>query len=769
MSSGGGVTTALLGLARIGPQRELKFALEAFWRGESSAAVLEGVGATLRGRQLALAAETGVDVLPSNDFSFYDHVLDTAVMVGAIAPRFQRLEPASLERYFAMARGTRRLRPLEMTKWLDTNYHYLVPELGSQVHFAANPGKAVSEFAEARQAGFHTRPVLLGPVSFLLLAKSQDAGRRPLTMLDRLLPAYEEVLHKLGAAGVDAIQIDEPCLVLDRDEHEIAALERSWQRLAAAVPAIELTLATYFGGLGRWVDRVLALPAREFHLDAVRAPEQIAAAARSLAPGARLSLGVIDGRNVWAADLDAIVRVVEPVVDELGADRVRLAPSCSLLHVPYAAADEHRLDSDLRSWLAFGREKLLELQTLKLALGAAPDRRRELLEPSRLALAGRRASSRVHDTRVGERLATLRDVDYERRSAYPERATRQAERLGLPQLPTTTIGSLPQTPEIRQARQEFSAGRLSTERYEQFLEQEIRDAIECQEHIGLDVLVHGEPERNDMVQYFAEQLEGYAASAHGWVQSYGSRCVKPPILFGDISRPAPMTVRWWRFAQSCTPRPVKAMLTGPVTMLQWSFVRDDQPREQTCRQLAFAVRDEALDLERAGAAIIQIDEAALREGLPLRADDQEAYLRWAIDSFRLASGAVGDDTQVHSHMCYSQFRAIIGDIARMDADVVSIEASRSDMQLLDAFRDFAYPSQIGPGVYDIHSPRVPSVEEIEALLAEAELRIPRERLWVNPDCGLKTRRWAEVLPALEHLVRAARHRRAAARPSPAAR
>jgi 5-methyltetrahydropteroyltriglutamate--homocysteine methyltransferase len=769
MSSGGGVTTALLGLGRIGPRRELKFALEAFWRGESSEAVLEGVGAELRHRQLALAAETGIEVLPSNDFSFYDHVLDTAVMVGAIAPRFQQLERGSLERYFAMARGTRRLRPLEMTKWLDTNYHYLVPELGSAVQFAANPAKAVNEFVEAMLAGFHTRPVLLGPVSFLLLSKSARSDSSPLAVLDRLLPAYEEVLRELAAAGVDAIQIDEPCLVLDRDEHEIAALERSWQRLAAAVPAVELTLATYFGGLGRWVDRVLSLPAREFHLDAVRAPQQIAAAVRSLAPGARLSLGVIDGRNVWAADLDAIVRVVEPLVDELGADRVRLAPSCSLLHVPYSAADELRLDPDLRSWLAFGREKLLELQTLKLALGAAPERRRELLEPSRLALAGRHASSRVHDTRVNERLTMLRDVDYERRSAYPKRARRQAERLGLPQLPTTTIGSLPQTPEIRDARKEFCAGRLSAERYEQFLEQEVRDAIECQEHIGLDVLVHGEPERNDMVQYFAEQLEGYAVSAHGWVQSYGSRCVKPPILFGDVLRPAPMTVRWWRFAQSCTPRPVKAMLTGPVTMLQWSFVRDDQPREQTCRQLALAVRDETLDLERAGAAIIQIDEAALREGLPLRADEQEAYLRWAIDSFRLASGAVGDDIQIHSHMCYSQFNAIIGDIVRMDADVVSIEASRSDMQLLDAFGDFAYPSQIGPGVYDIHSPRVPSVEEIEALLAEAELRIPRERLWVNPDCGLKTRRWEEVLPALEHLVRAARHRRAADRPSPTTR
>jgi len=755
------VTIAVLGFARIGPERELKFALEAFWRGEMSASDLERVGAGLRRRQLTLAADAGVDVLPSNDFSLYDHVLDTAIMVGAVAPRFERLELPPLERFFAMARGAGPARPLEMTKWLDTNYHYLVPELGPANRFAAHPAKVLSEFVEAREWGFRTRPVLLGPVSFLLLAKSPSSDVRSLDLLDRLLPVYEEVLGKLAKAGAQAVQIDEPCLVVDRDEEEVAAVERSWERLAVAAPAVELTLATYFGGLGRWLDRVLALPAREFHLDAVRAPEQVGAAMRSLASDARLSLGVVDGRNVWAADLDAVVRLVEPVIEELGADRVRLAPSCSLLHVPYAVGREDRLDADLRSWLAFGYEKLLELRTLKEALNVAPGQRRELLEGSRRFVASRRASSSVHAPRVGERLATLGDADYERRSPYSERVVRQAERLGLPQLPTTTIGSFPQTQKIRDARRALSAGALDVDEYERFLEREIRETIERQERIGLDVLVHGEPERNDMVQYFAEQLEGFAASSHGWVQSYGSRCVKPPILFGDVSRPGPMTVRWWRFAQSCTPRPVKAMLTGPVTMLQWSFVRDDQPREETCRQLALAVRDEALDLERAGAAVIQIDEAALREGLPLRRDDQVAYLRWAIDSFRLATAALADETQVHSHMCYSHFNAILGEIVRMDADVISIEASRADMDLLDAFRDFDYPSQIGPGVYDIHSPRVPSVEELETLLEQAERRIPRDRLWVNPDCGLKTRRWEEVLPALEHLVRAARQRRAA--------
>ena len=754
------LSTAVLGFARIGPDRELKLALEGFWRGERSADELERVAGQMRRRQLSVAADAGVDVLPSNDFSLYDHVLDMAVMVGAVPTRFRGLDLPPIERYFAMARGTGRERPQEMTKWLDTNYHYLVPELDADSRFDADATKAVRELVEAREWGHRTRPVLLGPVSFLLLSKASP-GFRPLDLLDRLLPVYEEVLGKLVAAGADAVQVDEPCLVLDRDEQEIAAVERSWQRLAAAVPDVELTLATYFGHLGSWLDRVLALPAKEFHFDLVRAPDQLEAAVRALAPDARLSLGVVDGRNVWATDLEQVVRVVEPVVDRIGPARVRLAPSCSLLHVPYTVAREDRLDPELRSWLAFGDEKLQELQTLRQALCADLAGRRDLLEPSRRRVAGRAGSTSVHDPRVGARLAVLGDADYERRSAYPERAARQAARLGLPALPTTTIGSFPQTPEIRRARQAVGAGTSDRAQYERFLEHEVRETIERQEQLGLDVLVHGEPERNDMVQYFAEQLAGYAASAHGWVQSYGSRCVKPPILYGDVSRPEPMTVRWWRFAQSCTDRPVKAMLTGPLTMLQWSFVRDDQPRELTCRQLALAVRDEALDLEHAGAAVIQIDEAALREGLPLRRDEQPDYLRWAVDGFRLSTAGLADDTQVHSHMCYSQFNGILDHIARMDADVLSVEASRSGMVLLDAFDEFDYPSEIGPGVYDIHSARIPSTDEIEALLDLAEQRIPRERLWVNPDCGLKTRRWEETVPALENLVQAARRRREA--------
>jgi len=746
-----GVQTAVLGLPRIGPDRELKVALEAYWRGELPAAELERVARGLRRRQLVDAAATGIDVLPSNDFSLYDHVLDTTLLVGAIPERFAALQRGSLEQLFAMARGTATAAPLEMTKWFDTNYHYLVPEIGPDTTFSLDAGKPLRELAEAT----HTRPVIVGPVSFLLLAK----GDRPLRALDALLPVYEELLVALHGAGAREVQVDEPCLVGDLDVGVLAAVERSWERLAAAVPELDLTLATYFGGLGSALERVLALPAREIHLDLVRAPQQLEPALAAVPSSTRLSLGVIDGRNVWRADLEAILARVEPAVERLGVDRVRVAPSCSLLHVPYSVRREQRLDPELRGWLAFAEEKLDELALLKAALGAGPHLRAELIGPSRDALAGRRASSRVHDERVGRRVGALGPDDLARRCSAAQRAPLQARRLGLPELPTTTIGSLPQTPEIREARRRHQAGELSDASYERFLEDEIRTAITMQEHAGLDVLVHGEPERNDMVQYFAEQLAGYAATEAGWVQSYGSRCVRPPILYGDVWRPSPMTVRWWRHAQDLTARPVKGMLTGPVTMLKWSFVRDDVSIETVARQVALAVADEAVDLERAGAAIVQIDEAALREGLPLRAADRAEYLRWAIDSFRLASASLRDDTQVHVHMCYSEFGDFVEEIARLDADVLSIEASRSSLDLLEPFA--AYPAQVGPGVYDIHSPRVPSTEEIEQRLRAAEAHIPRERLWVNPDCGLKTRRWEEVVPALEHLVAAAHERRAA--------
>ena len=757
-----GLTTGVLGLPRIGRRRELKGALESYWAGQTPASELQRVASELRHQHLASAAAAGVDGLPCNDFSLYDHVLDTCVLVGAIPQRFAQLDVSSLDRYFAMARGSREVRPLAMTKWFDTNYHYLVPEVSSETEFVLSAEKPLSEFREALEWGFSTRPVLLGPVSFLLLAKAQGSDTRPLDLLEGLVAVYEQLLCVFRDAGVRAVQIDEPCLVSDLTDAQMAAIESSWSRLAGAAPSIELTLATYFGGLAENLQRVLSLPVAEFHLDLVRAPEQLGPALGALAPTARLSLGILDARNVWVSDLTAKARLLEPALSQLGESRVRLAPSCSLLHVPYSVTCERRIDSELRLWLAFGEEKLGELQTLKEALVQAPTRWRQVLEDNRRLLAARSASSRVHDPEVAARIAGFDERDLAGRSSYAERAAVQAERLGLPDLPTTTIGSLPQTREIRAARREWADGTLDPQEYDHFLEEEIRTAIGRQEQLGLDVLVHGEPERGDMVAYFAEKLRGFAVTEHGWVQSYGSRCVKPPILFGDVSRRNAITVRWWRFAQGLTERPVKAMLTGPVTMLVWSFVRDDQPREVTARQLAAAIGDEALDLERAGAAIVQIDEAALREGLPLRRRAQPDYLHWAVECFRLICGRLQDSTQVHAHMCYSQFGEIIEHILRMDADVLSIEASRSDTHLLDAFGDHAYPNQVGPGVYDVHSPRVPSVEEIEALLASAERQIPRERLWVNPDCGLKTRTWDEVLPALEHLTAAAKRRRLAA-------
>jgi 5-methyltetrahydropteroyltriglutamate--homocysteine methyltransferase len=755
---------AVLGLPRIGPDRELKRALEAHWHGDTDPGELDRVARELRRSHVLWAAKAGVDVVSSNDFSLYDHVLDTALMVGAVPERFAGSGLTGGELLFALARGTHGAAPLAMTKWFDTNYHHLVPEIGPATPFALDASKPLREHAEALEWGIRTRPVVLGPVSFLLLSRPDQAGGRPLDELDRLLGVYEALLRRLQAAGVTAVQVDEPCLVRDLGDPELRAVEDAWARLAAAAPGLDLTLATYFGGIGAALERVLALPAAEFHLDVVSAPDQLEPALAALRDDARLSLGVIDGRNVWRSDLRKVVELVAPVVARLGAERLRIAPSCSLLHVPYAAHRERRLDPELRSWLAFAEEKLGELRTIQAALAAGPAEREELLAPADQAVASRHASARVHDPAVAARVAALPAGTPGRPSTHGERAERQARRLQLPELPTTTIGSLPQTAEIRAARRRLAEGTLDREGYERFLEREIATMIEAQERVGLDVLVHGEPERNDMVQYFAERLTGFLVTDHGWVQSYGSRCVKPPVLYGDVSRPAPITVRWWQHAQSCTERPVKAMLTGPVTLLQWSFVRDDRPLDAVARQLALVVGDEARDLEAAGATMIQIDEAALREGLPLRRAGRDDYLRWAVDSFRLATSALDDATQVHAHMCYSEFGEIAADVARMDADVVSIEAARSRMGLL---RDFAaYPNQIGPGVYDIHSPSVPTSDEIEQLLARAEEWIPRDRLWVNPDCGLKTRSWEEVVPALKHLVEAARRRRAAARPLP---
>ncbi len=749
--------TAVLGLPRVGPDRELKHALESHWAGRTGEPELRETAAALRAAGWRRARSAGIDVVASGDQSLYDHVLDAAWGLGAIPGRFGGPDADGLGAYFAMARGSADAHPLEMTKWLDTNYHYLVPELADGQAFRARPGHWTGQIAHARQLGIATRPVVLGPFSFLRLSKGLA---RPLDALPALVPAYAELLAAMAAAGASEVQIDEPCLALDLTGDELDAAAAARGALAAGDgPA--LAVATYFAPLEPGtLSRLATLPLGELHVDLVRGPGQLEPALRALGgTSIRLSLGVVDGRNVWATDLDAALRQIDAAAEALGSDRLTMAPSCSLLHVPYEAGRETGIPAEVRGWLAFAAERLDELAVLAEAV-SSPDRRDELLAASRERVASRRASARTNDAEVRARSSAVTDADHDRGAPVDERRRLQRTRLALPELPTTTIGSFPQTDAIRAARRDLRTGALGPAGYQRFLEERVAEVVAVQERLGLDVLVHGEPERNDMVEYFGQQLRGFAFSDHGWVQSYGSRCVKPPILYGDVSRPAAMTVGWWRQAQSLTDRPMKGMLTGPVTILQWSFVRDDQPRWETCRQIALAIQDEVLDLERAGAAIIQVDEAALREGLPLRRADQDDYLRWAVDCFRLTTAPVRDETQVHTHMCYSEFNGIMDHVARLDADVLSIEASRSGMEVLDAFAEVDYPGDVGPGVYDIHSPRVPSPDEIERLLELAEARIGRDRLWANPDCGLKTRGWGEAEAALANLVEAAGRRRA---------
>jgi len=677
------------------------------------------------------------------------------MMLGAIPQTYGGGNDASLDTYFAMARGSDAgARPaLEMTKWFDTNYHYLVPELAVDQTFRLASTKPIDEYLEAKAAGFETRPVLLGPVTYLLLAKGAEKDFEPLSLLDGVIPVYVEVLKRLASAGADWVQIDEPALVLDLDTAAREAFVSTYVALAGGQASPKLLLTTYFGALGDNLDTALSLPVAGLHIDIVRAPEQLATVVANARPDLTLSLGVIDGRNVWRSDLSGILDILEPIV---ASDReIFLAPSCSLLHAPIDLELEPDLDAELKSWLSFATQKLHELSTLAYALNYGRSNVARDLAASDQAAASRKASPRTNDPAVRARLSRVTSTMTQRSEPFNVRRKMQKTRLALPPFPTTTIGSFPQTAEVRQARAAFARGTLAAGDYETFLKKETASAIRWQEDIGLDVLVHGEFERNDMVQYFGEQLDGFAFTKHAWVQSYGSRCVRPPILFGDISRPRPMTVGWWRYAQSLTSKPVKGMLTGPVTILQWSFVRDDQPRSETCRQIALALRDEVLDLEAAGARIIQIDEAALREGLPLRRADWQAYLDWAVECFRLTSSGVQTATQIHTHMCYSEFNAILADIAAMDADVISIEAARSKVELLDALSTKAYPNEIGPGVYDIHSPRVPSAGEMADLLQAASLRLAPEQIWVNPDCGLKTRGWSEVRPALVNMVEAA--------------
>lgn len=749
------ITTHNLGFPRIGKHRELKFALESYWRGETSLPDLENTAKVLR--QQHWQYQQSLDWLPVGDFSLYDHVLDTSLLVGNLPARVDS-HLAETDQYFQAARGqsSQKLQQsaipaLEMTKWFDTNYHYLVPEFTADTHFELNAKRLLAQFHEAIEQGHQAKPVLLGPVSYLWLGKTKDNSDK-LALLNDLLPVYEQCLLALAEAGADWVQIDEPILGTDLDQDWQHALSQSYFALDKS--PVRILLTTYFAPLRENLQLACELPTAGLHIDAINARDEVIKVIDWLPVHKTLSLGVINGRNIWKSDLNQLLDWLEPLHKRLG-DRLWLAPSCSLLHVPVDLDLETELDQEIKNWLAFAVQKLNELNLLASALNQGRDSVASELAANAAAIESRHRSSRVHKTTVQERLQAVTDNWGRRHSPYGQRSQLQRRKHPLPLFPTTTIGSFPQTSDIRQSRLQYRRGDLDEAGYQREMQKHIEYAIAEQEKLGLDVLVHGEAERNDMVEYFGEHLAGYAFTRYGWVQSYGSRSVKPPIIYGDIERPSAITVDWIRFAQSLTDKPVKGMLTGPVTMLNWSFVRDDQPRSQTCLQLALAIRDEVLDLEQNGVSIIQIDEAALREGLPLRRSEWQHYLDWAINCFRIAANGVRDETQIHTHMCYSEFNDIIASIADMDADVITIETSRSDMELLDVFNAFDYPNEIGPGVYDIHSPNIPTVAQICLLIEKAAQRIPPERLWINPDCGLKTRQWSEVKPALTAMVQAA--------------
>ncbi|AWJ93714.1 5-methyltetrahydropteroyltriglutamate--homocysteine S-methyltransferase (plasmid) [Azospirillum baldaniorum] len=767
-------TTHTLGFPRIGAKRELKFALEAYWKGASSRDELVRVGADLRKRHWR--DQGALDLVPVGDFAFYDQVLDMSFTLGNLPERVKGFHGDALDNYFRVARGRSAetaahsaeehggccggVAAGEMTKWFDTNYHYIVPEFDAGTTFTLDASRLLEQLAEAKAQGVKAKPVIVGPVTYLALGKAKD-GSDKLALLPRLLPVYAGLLQALTDQGVEWVQIDEPILVTELEAAWRDAFTQAYRALGTG--AVKLLLATYFGQLQDNLPLACSLPVQGLHLDAITARDEVDALIQALPTDRVVSLGVVNGRNIWKTDLGATLDWLEPVAERLG-ERLWIAPSCSLLHVPVDLAGERKLDEEARSWLAFAVQKLEEIRVLAIALTPGRDGGRAAvaaeLDANRAAVEARRHSPRVNNPAVKAAVAAIDARLGRRKSAFIERAAKQATRLNLPKFPTTTIGSFPQTKEIRQARSQFKAGTIDAVAYTEAMRGEIARSVREQEALGLDVLVHGEAERNDMVEYFGEQLDGYVFSQGGWVQSYGSRCVKPPILFGDISRPRAMTVDWIAYAASLTDKPMKGMLTGPVTILNWSFVRDDQPRSESCRQLALAIREEVLDLETAGVGVIQIDEAALREGLPLRKSQWQAYLDWAVESFRITANGVADETQIHTHMCYSEFNDIIASIAAMDADVITIETSRSDMELLDAFDDFKYPNEIGPGVYDIHSPNIPTEGHIVDLMKKAAERIPADRLWVNPDCGLKTRQWAEVLPALTNMVSAAKTLRA---------
>ncbi|MEU8440805.1 5-methyltetrahydropteroyltriglutamate--homocysteine S-methyltransferase [Streptomyces microflavus] len=752
------------GYPRQGQNRELKKAIEGYWKGRVDADTLRQTAAELRRETWQQLAEAGVHEVPTGDFSYYDHVLDTSVMVGAVPERHREaVRTDALDGYFAMARGTQDVAPLEMTKWFDTNYHYLVPELGPDTVFTADSAKQVAELKEALALGHTPRPVLVGPVTYLLLAKAAPgvaADFEPLTLLDRLLPVYAEVLADLRAAGAEWVQLDEPALVQDCTAAELNAAARAYRELGSLTDRSKLLVASYFGRLGEALAVLAKSPVEGLALDFTESGAGNLAdlAAAGGLPGKRLVAGVVNGRNIWINDYEKSLATLGTLLGL--ADHVDVSASSSLLHVPLDAGAEHDIDPQIARWLAFAKQKTQEIVVLARGLSGGTDGIAAELAANRADLASRADAVITRDPAVRARTAAITDEDGRRSQPYAERTVAQRAHLGLPMLPTTTIGSFPQTTELRTARADLRAGRIDEAGYEERIKDEIREVLSFQEKAGIDVLVHGEPERNDMVQYFAEQLTGYLATQHGWVQSYGTRYVRPPVLAGDISRPEPMTVRWTTYAQSLTERPVKGMLTGPVTMLAWSFVRDDQPLGETARQVALALRDEVTDLEANGTSVIQVDEPALRETLPLRADEHAAYLEWATESFRLATSGVRPDTQIHTHMCYAEFGDIVQAIDDLDADVISLEAARSHMQVARELAAHGYPREAGPGVYDIHSPRIPSVEEAAALLRKGLEAIPATRLWVNPDCGLKTRGWPETRTSLENLVAAAREIRA---------
>ncbi|EFK35159.1 5-methyltetrahydropteroyltriglutamate--homocysteine methyltransferase [Chryseobacterium gleum] len=757
--------THILGYPRIGSKRELKKACEQYWSGKILPEELLNTGRNICNQNWNIQKEAGIDLIPCNDFSYYDQVLDMSLVVGAIPSRYHEIvlkkNNSELDLYFAMARGYQKegldITAMEMTKWFDTNYHYIVPEFYKNQQFKLSSDKIFNEFAGAKQAGINAKPVIIGLVSYLLLGKEKEEGFDKLDLAGNLLSVYSEILTKLQDQGAEWIQFDEPFLALDLTEKAKETYHFVYAEIRKRFPKLKFIIATYFEGLKDNTSLAVSLPVNVLHIDLVRNPEQLDDILDVIPESLSLSLGVVDGRNIWKNDYEKSLSLIKKAVNQLGSERILIAPSCSLLHSPCDLDFETSLNPEIKNWLAFAKQKVTEIVTLKeLASETESKQIPEAFEENKKAIESRRTSPLIHNDQVKQRANAVTEKDAQRINPFRIRKEQQQKVLQLPLFPTTTIGSFPQTAEVRSWRAKFKKGELTAEQYDALLKEETQRTIRWQEDIGIDVLVHGEFERNDMVEYFGEQLEGFVFTKNGWVQSYGSRCVKPPVIFGDVSRPTPMTVYWSQYAQSQTGKWVKGMLTGPVTILQWSFVRDDQPRSETCKQIALAIRDEVVDLEKAGIRIIQIDEPAIREGLPLRKTDWQNYLKWAVEAFRISAGGVEDATQIHTHMCYSEFNDIIENIADMDADVITIECSRSQMELLNAFADFKYPNEIGPGVYDIHSPRVPSKEEMIELLRKAQNVIPAGQLWVNPDCGLKTRHWEETEKALIAMVAAAK-------------